>query len=80
MDPCTDGCECVTFATVKADAVLNLRVPATVKKALAAAADANLRTMSSMATWAMVEWLTEHGFLDRDAVPQKKRASKRSRG
>jgi hypothetical protein len=66
--------------SVKSDAVLNLRLPASVKEALAKAADANMRTLSSMAAWAMAEWLTEHGFLDRDAAPQKKRVSKRSRG
>lgn len=80
MRPFTIGCECVTFSIVKSDAVLNLRIPAAVKAALATAADSNMRTLSSMATWALAEWLTEHGFLDRDALPQKKRASKRSGG
>jgi hypothetical protein len=64
---------------VKSDAVLNLRIPASVKAALAKAADANLRTLSSMAGWAMAEWLSEHGYLDRDALTRKKRDSTRSR-
>jgi hypothetical protein len=76
-----DDCNlCYKLSTVKLDAVLNLRLPESVKAALAKAADANMRTLSSMAAWAMAEWLSEHGFLDRDAVPPKKRASKRSRG
>ena len=76
-----DDCNlCYKLSTVKSDAVLNLRLPGSVKAALAKAADANMRTLSSMAAWAMAERLTEHGFLDRDAVPQKKRVSKRSRG
>jgi hypothetical protein len=70
---------CYNLSIVKSDAVLNLRLPGPVKAALAKAADANMRTMSSMAAWAMSEWLTEHGFLDRDAGTQKKRGSKRSR-
>jgi hypothetical protein len=64
---------------MKADAVLNLRVPATMKDALARAADDNLRTMSSMATWAMAEWLSEHGYLDRQELSAARSTRKRSR-
>jgi hypothetical protein len=74
-----DNCILCYKLSVKSDAVLNLRVPASVKEALAKAAEANLRTLSSMSVWAMAEWLSEHGYLDRDSVPQKKRDSKRSR-
>lgn len=74
-----DNCVLCYKLSVKSDAVLNLRLPVAVKEALAKAADANMRTLSSMAAWAMSEWLTEHGFLDRDAVTLKKRDSKRSR-
>lgn len=71
---------CYKLSTVKSDAVLNLRLPGSVKAALSKAADANMRTLSSMAAWAMAEWLSEHGFLDRDSVPQKRRRPSRSRG
>ncbi len=73
-DPCT---LCYKLS-VKSDAVLNLRIPGSIKDALAKAADANLRSLSSMATWAMAEWLSEHGYLDRDVVTPK-RETNRSR-
>ncbi len=75
FDPCT---LCYKLS-VKSDAVLNLRIPASIKDALAKAADANLRSLSSMAAWAMAEWLSEHGYLDRDVVAPKPRETKRSR-
>jgi hypothetical protein len=59
---------CYKLSNVKSDAVLNMRVPSDVKEALSRAAEDNLRTMSSMATWALAEWLTEHGYLDRTAT------------
>jgi len=65
--------------TMRSDAVLNLRMPVLVKDALAQAADANLRSLSSMAVWAMAEWLADHGYLNREALAQDRPTSKRSR-
>ncbi len=64
---------------MKVDAVLNMRIPAKVKDALARAAEDNLRTMSSMATWAMAEWLSEHGYLDRQELAPDRASRKRGR-
>lgn len=84
LDACpadtTNNGECVTFTTVKADAVLNLRVPTLVKEALARAAGDNLRTMSSMATWALAEWLSEHGYLDRPQISGNQAPRRRTGG
>lgn len=43
--------------------MLNLRIPTEIKAALQRAADENFRTASSMATWALAEWLKENGYL-----------------
>ena len=48
---------------MKRDAVLNLRVPAEVKKALQQAADADLRTASGMAVVLLVEGLERRGLV-----------------
>jgi hypothetical protein len=74
------NCDLCYNLDVKSDAVLNLRVPAPIKHALGRAADANLRSLSSMAVWAMAEWLSENGYLDRDVRAPKATGSKRSKG
>ena len=56
----------MTIRGMRSDAILNLRIPTEIKAALQRAAEANLRSMSGMANWAMSEWLTEHGFMTRD--------------
>ena len=43
--------------------MLNLRIPTEIKTALQRAADENFRTASSMATWALAEWLRENNYL-----------------
>jgi hypothetical protein len=43
------------------DEALNLRVPADVKAALKRAAEADDRSVSSMALWIIREWLRAHG-------------------
>jgi hypothetical protein len=65
--------------SVRADAVLNLRVPASIKEALAKASEENLRTLSSMATWAIAEWLAEHGYLDRESRSTPAKTNRRGR-
>jgi hypothetical protein len=44
------------------DAMLVLRLPKALKDALGTAAEDNLRSMSSMAVWAMTEWLRSNGY------------------
>ena len=61
------------------DAVLNLRAPSHVKTALARAAQDNLRTMSSMAVWALAEWLSTNGYLEKTSAQPKKAAAARIR-
>jgi hypothetical protein len=69
---------CYDVTRMKSDAVLNLRVPAALKDALTDAADKNLRTMSSMAVWALTQWLEVNGFLDErrlsDMRPKRRRS------
>ena len=55
------------------DAVLNLRCPMIVKKALVKAADENQRSISSMATFVLTQWLKEQGHLDDKKLGKKKR-------
>jgi hypothetical protein len=55
------------------DAVLNMRLPERVKKALTVAAREDNRTMSGMVVAILSEWLTAHAYLK--ATP-KKRARK----
>ena len=63
-----DATNCVTSVSVKRDAVLNMRVPADVKRALQRAAeDDHGRSMSGMAARALREWLEEHGYLKPNA-------------
>lgn len=61
---------------MKRDAMLNLRIPTEIKAALQRAADDNFRTASSMATWALAEWLKEHRYLS--ATKAKAAAAQRS--
>jgi hypothetical protein len=70
---------CYICEFMKADAVLNLRVPKQVKEALANAARDDLRSMSGMAVRALAEWLTERGYLDRDHRGGLRPTSKRTR-
>ncbi len=79
MCPSAQAAGGVTFNSMKADAVLNLRVPEPVKNAMTRAAHDNMRTMSSMAVWAMAEWLSEHGYLDRQDLARSQAARKGSR-
>lgn len=79
MSRSTTTTECGTMCDMKSDAVLNVRVPAAMKEALARAADANLRTTSSMVTWALAEWLSEHGYLDRQELSAARPGRKRGR-
>jgi hypothetical protein len=59
-----DTTDCVTSFIVKRDAVLNMRVPVEIKRALQRAAeDDHGRSMSGMAARALREWLEEHGYL-----------------
>jgi hypothetical protein len=57
---------------MKRDSTLNLRLPATVKEALARAAARDLRSSSGMAVHILAEWLTARGYLtSTDATPAK---------
>ena len=57
---------------MKRDSTLNLRLPATVKEALAQAAAKDLRSSSGMAVHILAEWLTAQGYLtSADATPAK---------
>lgn len=57
---------------MKRDSTLNLRLPATVKEALARAAAQDLRSSSGMAVHILAEWLTARGYLtSTDATPAK---------
>ena len=47
---------------MKRDAVLNLRVPAALKKALERAAEADLRTVSGLAVVLLMEGMERRGF------------------
>ena len=59
-----DATNCVTNGNVKRDAVLNMRLPVEIKRALQRAADDDHgRSMSGMAGRALREWLEEHGYL-----------------
>ena len=59
-----DATDCVTNVNVKRDAVLNMRLPVEIKRALQRAADDDHgRSMSGMAGRALREWLEEHGYL-----------------
>ena len=59
-----DATDCVTNVNVKRDAVLNMRLPVEIKRALQRAADDDHgRSMSGMAARALREWLEEHGYL-----------------
>ncbi len=61
------------------DAVLNIRLPKAVKAALAKVAKREMRTVSSMAGFALAEWLTERGQLPKSPLHDKapRRATKR---
>ena len=48
---------------MKRDSTLNLRLPVTVKKALARAAAQDLRSSSGLAVHILAEWLTARGHL-----------------
>jgi len=48
---------------MKRDSTLNLRLPVTVKEALARAAAQDLRSSSGMAVHILAEWLTAQGYL-----------------
>lgn len=52
-----------TYVNMKRDEVLNVRVPSEVKTALKKAADADDRSVSTMAVRILREWLTGHDFL-----------------
>lgn len=67
---------CVTIDHMERDAVLNLRLPATVKTALGKAAADQMRTLSSMAAWALAEWAAEHGYLPKSAASNASRSKR----
>lgn len=55
---------CVTSASMRRDAMLNIRLPLEVKNALHRAAEADHgRSASSMAVRIFREWLSSRGFL-----------------
>jgi hypothetical protein len=57
---------------MKRDSTLNLRLPATVKEALARAAAKDLRSSSGMAVRILAEWLAAQGYLtSAEAAPTK---------
>jgi hypothetical protein len=70
---------CYNPDLMKSDAVLNLRVPAQVKEALANAGRHDMRSMSGMAVRALAEWLADHGYLERDERGEFRSKAKRGR-
>lgn len=70
----------IQSSSMKRDAMLVLRLPAEIKAALQKAADANLRSMSSMNVWALSEWLAAHGFLDAPGAAPEAKPKQAKRG
>jgi hypothetical protein len=61
---------------MKADSILSVCLPVSIRRAIEAAAKKNLRSMSSMTVWALSQWLASNGFLDE---PSRRAASRRLR-
>ena len=59
---------------MKRDEVLNIRVPSEVKEALRKAAEADDRSLSTMAVRILREWLESHGFLSGETIGKRKRS------
>jgi hypothetical protein len=59
----TTDIECNTFLSMPRDEILNLRLTSDVKEAVRLAAEADGRSMSSMAERILREWLIEKGHL-----------------
>ena len=61
----SDAADCVTRDDVKRNAVINIRLPTEVKRALQRAADDDHgRSLSGMAVRLLHEWLVEHGYIE----------------
>lgn len=70
------ACGCVTTACMERDAVLNVRVPHQVKRAvIKAAEDDHGRSLSAMVVRILSEWCAVHGYMSESS----KRGTKRKR-
>ena len=69
----TPGQDCVTNASMRRDAVLNLRVPRELKAILERAAEADLRTVSGMAVVLLAEGLQRRGLMKEQKAPKGRR-------
>lgn len=58
---------------LKRDAVMNVRLPAPLKKALRQAASDDSRTMSGMLVRILEEWMAEHGYLASRVLKARRR-------